>query len=101
MLKFISQLGVTYLNDGDNVTSLPTDSPLWLAMEQEFDQWIEGANPAGEYQDKYFGDDAIYTKSGAIEQAIGDLINWAEEENRKIVTHSDLKKYFDAAASFE
>lgn len=101
MLKFISQLGVTILREDDNPADLPTDSPLWLAMEQEFDNWLENSNPASEYHEKYFGEDAIYTKHGAIVQAIEDLIIWAEEEERKVVTHSDLKKYFDAAASFE
>lgn len=59
-------------------------SPVFQAVEKEFDAWIEGSNPANEYQEKYFGDESIYTKRGAIEQAIVEMHEQADDTGENV-----------------
>jgi len=56
-----------------------TDSWLFLAVEKEFYTWIDNSNPANEYFDMYFSDDAIYTKKGAIRGAIEQIFEVMDE----------------------
>lgn len=62
---------------------LKTDSWLFQTVEKLFDKWIDSTNPASEYQDKYFSEDAIYTKKGAIRGAIENMMNEMAEEGVK------------------
>ena len=59
--------------------------PVFLAVEKEFWDWIDSTNPAQEYEAMYFSDEAIFNKRGAIEQAIEDMINEANEENKPVI----------------
>lgn len=58
--------------------------PIFQRVEKHFWEWIESSHPAAEYREKYFGDDAIYTKRGAIEQAIEAALDEANEEKKPV-----------------
>lgn len=62
------------------------DSALFMKIEEIFDTWLENSNPAGEYEEKYFGWDAIYSKKGAIWQAIDMIFDYMEEEELKVIS---------------
>ena len=64
------------------------DSPIFLEVEKEFWKWLESSNPANEFEEMYFSDDAIYSKKDAIYGAIDELINSANEENKPILISS-------------
>lgn len=80
-------------SDYNTLTAL--DHPVFLAVEREFWEWLESSNPANEYEDMYFGDDAIYSKKDAIKGAIAELIDEADETNKPV-----LIKTFDFDAVF-
>lgn len=71
-------------------------NPIFQYIEKRFDAWIKDSNPAMEYEEKYYGEDAIYTKRGAIEQAIENLIEEAYERCTAINVAT-----FDIEAAFE
>ncbi len=72
------------------------DHPVFQYVEKRFDDWIENSNPASENDEKYFGEDAIYTKRGAIEQALENLIDEAQETGKPVdVTKFDLECAFE------
>jgi hypothetical protein len=72
------------------------DSLLFQEIEKEFNAWIEGSNPANEYMEMYFGDDAIYSKSGAIQDAIRQIFEVMDEEDLQFITTNDQRLDFDA-----
>lgn len=59
-------------------------SPIFQYVEQKFWDWIDSTNPASEYREMYFGDDAIYTKKGAIVGAIEAAHELAVDENKPV-----------------
>lgn len=60
------------------------DHPVFLEVENQFWQWLQSSNPAMEYEEKYFGDESIYTKKGAIRGAIESIVDEANEENKPV-----------------
>lgn len=66
-----------------------TDSFLFLAIEKMFWEWLESSNPANNYEDMYFSEDAIYTKKGAIIGAIENIFNYMSEENKPFIFLND------------
>ena len=70
------------------------DSPLFEAIEAIFDGWIRG-----EYEEMYFGEEAIYTKKGAIDQAIQQIFDYMRDENLPFVSLDDAN--LDLECSFE
>jgi len=67
--------------------------PVFKFIEKKFFDWIEATPPGAEYQEKYFGEEAIYSLRGAVEQAIEAVIEEAKEENAPV----DLEAFdFDA-----
>jgi hypothetical protein len=62
-------------------------SPVFQYVEKKFWDWIDSSNPASEYREMYFGDDAIYTKKGAIVGAIEAALELAVEENKPVSLH--------------
>jgi len=75
-----------------------TDSPLFVAIEAHFDEWITSRARPDEV-DMYESDDAIYTKKGAIHQAIEDIFDIMREENMPFISlnHS----FVDLEAAFQ
>lgn len=65
------------------------DSPVFAAIEKEFDDFIEHSNPASEYEEMYFGDEAIYSKKGAIRQAIEEMMDEADITGKPV----DIKTF--------
>ena len=59
-------------------------SPVFEYVESKFWDWLNSSNPANEYREMYFGDDAIYTKKGAIVGAIEAALELANEENKPV-----------------
>ncbi len=84
-----------YPNQDQAVITNPAH-PIFKFVESEFNTWIDGSNPASEYKEQYFGDEAILDKRGAIEDAINSALEQANEDQKPV----DLGK-FDLAASFE
>lgn len=73
-----------------------TDSPVFQAIEKELDKWIDGRT---DYEEMYFGDEAVYTKKGAIIQAIDQAIEVMEEYKLKWIALNDNR--LDLWAAFE
>lgn len=66
-------------------TKLSTlDHPIFLAVEKEFWAWLKNSNPANEYEDMYFSEDAIYDKKQAIRGAIEEMICEADETGKPV-----------------
>ena len=65
------------------------ESLLFLEIEKIFNEWIEGSNPAQNYEEMYFGDEAIYTKKGAIIGAIENIFDYMNEEKKPFVFLND------------
>ncbi len=78
---------------------LKPNSPLFIAVEKEFDEWIDSSDPSGEYHDKYFSSDSIYTKEGAIRDGIEQIFEVMKEENLPFIYLNDLR--IDLTTSFE
>ncbi len=72
------------------------DSPVFLAVEKEFWAWLESTNPANEYEEMYFGEDAIYDKKQAIQSAIDEMLNEADETGKPVLVST-----FDFDAVFK
>lgn len=73
-------------SDSQKLSSL--DHPVFLAVENEFHNWIDNSNPGMEYEEMYFGSDAIYTKKGAIQGAIEEMIDEANETGKPVLVSS-------------
>ena len=72
------------------------DHPIFLAVEKEFWLWLESTNPAMEYEEMYFGDEAIYNKKDAIKGAIEEMIAEADQTGKPVI----ISKFdFDAVFS--
>lgn len=80
--------------DTDNMQeAFKLDSPIFKLCERLFWEFIETSNPADELEDKYFSDDAIYTKKGAIRGAIELIEEIAQEENKTTFITQQLLSY--------
>lgn len=75
-----------------------TSSPLFKAVEKEFNEWMDNSNPASEYHDMYFSEDAIYDKKGAIHGAIEQIFEVMNEENLPFIFLND--KRLDLTCAF-
>ena len=86
-----------YVYPNSNYSQLTAlDHPIFLAVEKEFWLWLESTNPAMEYEEMYFGDDAIYDKKGAIRGAIEEMMYEADETGKPVL----ISKFdFDAVFS--
>jgi len=73
-----------------------TDSSVFQAIEKEFDKWIDGRP---DYNEMYFSDEAVYTKKGAIIQAIDQALEVMEEYKLKWIDLNDSR--LDLWAAFE
>ncbi len=62
------------------------DSKLFTELENDFHEFIENSNPCMEYEEMYYGEDAIYSKKGAILQCIEEIIDEAKETNKPVDT---------------
>lgn len=71
------------------------DHPVFLAVEKEFWSWLDSSNPAMEYEDMYFSEDAIYSKKDAIKGAISEMMEEADETGKPV-----LIRTFDFDAVF-
>ena len=85
-------------------SEVSTDSTLFSKVEQLFNTWYdhntqEGA--PGEYKEKYEGEEAIYTKIGAIEQAIEQIFDVAHEQDETVITWQHAYRTYDLECSFE
>lgn len=76
-----------------------TDSHLFRAIEKEFDKFIKDSNPASEYEDKYFSEDAIYSKKYAIIAAIDQIFEVMDEYKIPFIFLNDNR--LDLAAAFQ
>lgn len=55
-------------------------SPLFLHLDSKFDKFIEEWGQNNDLEEKYYSDEAIYTKKGAIIQAIEHIFEVMDEE---------------------
>ena len=62
--------------------------PIFLAVEKEFWAWLDSSNPGMEYEEMYFGCEAIYDKKGAIRGAIEEMIFEADETGKPVLISS-------------
>lgn len=79
--------------------AMQVDSPLFQEVEREFNKWIEDSNPAMEYEEMYFGDDAIYDKRNAIKAGIEHIFEVMDEEDLPYILTTDSRIDFDAIFS--
>lgn len=75
------------------------NSPVFRAIEKEFDKFIEDSNPGDEYREKYFSEDAIYCKKQAIIGAIDHILEVMDEHKLKFIKLNDSR--IDLAAIFQ
>jgi len=85
----------------DYLKNQKIDSNLFLAIDKIFDQWLESTNPANEYFDMYYSDEAIYEKKGAIIYAIENIYDYMSDENKSIVLLNDNNIIDIIETSFE
>jgi len=77
------------------------EHPLFKLVEAEFWDYIKNCVPnPEEYEEMYFGENACYDKTAAIEQAIDYILQDAEESGKKIFGKADIQK-MDFTAAFE
>lgn len=74
---------------------LVSSHPVFQFVEKKFNDWID-YNASDDQKDMYFSEDAIFTKKGAIQQAIEAAHEEATEEKRPVCMES-----FDYAAIFQ
>lgn len=61
-----------------------TGSAIFLFVENKFNQWLKASNPANEYEEKYFGEEAIASRKGAIVDALEAAITEADETGKPV-----------------
>jgi hypothetical protein len=84
-----------------------TNSTIFKIIEHIFDEWFEYSTQPGapmnkDIQGMYYGEcdqPAIYSKKGAIRQAIENLIEEVTESGKKLLTTKDIVK-MDIEAAF-
>lgn len=87
-----------------DLSSITTSHPLFKAVEQQFDEWYNhntqpGAPLAKDIKGCYYGyfdEPACFSKVGAIEQAIEEMINEADETGKPVSVNT-----FDFDAVFQ
>lgn len=80
--------------------AMQPDSLIFQEIEKHFNQWIENTNPASEYHEMYFGDDAILSKKGAIQEGINHLLEIMQEENLPFIYLNHPSIDFDAVFQY-
>ncbi len=77
---------------------MKVDSKLFMLVEKEFDEWMEWISTnTKDYFEMYFSDEAIYSKKGAIQEAITAIFDEMEQEKMVYIE----TKNFDFAAIFQ
>lgn len=72
-------------------------NPIFQAIEAKFDAWMDAQREAGtEAEEQYFGDEAIYTKKGAIREAMWQIQYLMEENGITSIDLDDPKIDYDA-----
>jgi hypothetical protein len=101
-LKFNTKYGIQIVNKEDfNPLECGPSEPIYRSVEDYFNDWIENTNPASEYEEKYFGDDAIYTVNGAILGGIEAIVEYMVENGITSISERDFHKIDIEGAAFE
>lgn len=77
-----SQMKVYPNSDVFVITNI--NHPIFKFIEKKFYEWIESSNPAHEYHEQYFGEDAVADKKGAIQGAIESALEEANETQKPV-----------------
>ena len=77
--------------------AMKVSSPIFKAVENEFHNWLENSNPAMEYADMYFSEDAIYDKKSAIQSGVEQIFDVMEENNLPFIFLNDSRIDLDCA----
>ena len=73
-----------------------TAHPAFQAIEAKFDTWMDAQREAGtEAEEQYFGDEAIYTKKGAIREAMWQIQYVMQEAGITSIDHDDNRIDYD------
>lgn len=99
-LKVLCKNGLQVMTDSFDAYKVSSSAPIFLAVESVFSKWLKDSNPANEYHEMYFGEDAIYTVRGAIIGGIGNIIEYMTENNLTYITTRAFKD-IDIEAAFE
>jgi hypothetical protein len=92
VLKILTKNGLQVINEGFNSYMCSPSAPIFKAVEGVFDQWMKDSNPASEYYEMYFGEEAIYTKRGAIVGGIEAVIEYMIENNLTYITTKNFNE---------
>lgn len=65
--------------DTDNISQYGSSTGIFKLCEKMFWNWFNSANPADELEEKYFGEERIYIKKGAILQLIESMAEYCED----------------------
>ena len=91
------------LEDMDLDNSLHTPE-LMEFLNKEFYDWLESSNPSSEYEEMYFGEEAVFSKSGALDYAVElimeSLFEKKNQNNQQAVLNLD-KYEVDYIYAFE
>lgn len=75
------------------------ESPLFKAVEDVFYKWLENSNPAMEYFEMYFGEEAVYDHYLAIKAGIEHVFEVMDQESLIFITLEDNRLDFDSVFS--
>jgi len=91
------------LEDMDLDNSLHTPE-LMEFLNKEFYDWLESSNPSSEYEEMYFGEEAVFSKAGALDYAVElimeSLFEKKNQNNQQAVLNLD-KYEIDYIVAFE
>ena len=84
-----------YINfDTENTSHYKVESPVFQFFEKLWYSWFEEeSSHNSEIEDMYFSEEAIYTRKGAIRQAMELMEEIATEYKRNFFTESEIWKY--------
>jgi len=66
------------------ITTRMQNNPLWDFVENDWSLWFENESErTRDLEDMYYGEEAIYSKKGAIEDGVMDIIDGISEELKR------------------
>tara|TARA_R110000868_G_scaffold12456_7_gene59537 strand:+ start:9566 stop:9874 length:309 start_codon:yes stop_codon:yes gene_type:complete len=99
-LKVLCKNGLQIMGEGFSPIKVSSSAPIFIAVEAVFSNWLKNSNPASEYYDMYYSEDAIYTTRGAIIGGIEAIIEYMTETGKTYITTTEFAK-IDIEAAFQ
>ena len=96
------KVGENLVLEDINLVSSLHSAELKRYLRTEFNLWLENSNPASEYDEMYYGEDATYSVDGAVQSAIEIIDDELHELHKaKKPLNLDLDKHSEFMVGFE